>query len=78
MLRRQRLSPEVPERRHRLGWAKVGPDDAAGLVHRVGRDPDPVGERMQLAALVDALAADVELPAVVDAAQPAPLVAAEE
>jgi len=69
-------SDSVPKskRCHRLGWSHVRPDDPAGLVRRVGGGPDLLGEASALDRHVDALAAPVELPPVVDAAQPALLV----
>ena len=57
--------------------SQVGPDDAAGLVHRVGPHPDLLAERGRLARHVDALAVHVERPPVVHAAQRRVLVAPE-
>ena len=73
----QSLGAEVPERGHGLARPQVGPDDAAGLVHRVGLHPDLLAERGRLARHVDALAVHVERPPVVHAAQRRVLVAAE-
>jgi hypothetical protein len=58
----------------------VGPDQAAPLPDRVGARAQALLELVlgRLVRHVDALPVDVELPAVVDAAQAALLVAAEE
>ena len=71
---------EVGESGLFLRRSHVGPHDAAALDARVGSDADLVHEAAagRLARHVDALALDVEFPAVIDAAQPAFLVAAEE
>src|SRR5207248_6001426 len=66
---------EVGRRRHRLLRAQVPPDDATGLERWVGGRMNLLGEALGLVHLIDAVALDVELPAVVDAAQPALLVA---
>src|SRR5215471_17552544 len=73
-------SASVPKSRNgvMVSAGQVGPDDAARFVHRVGGDLDLVREAVQLRPLVGALAGDVELPAVVGAAQPAFLVAPVE
>ena len=68
----------------RAGWccrrAHIDPDHAAQLVGRIRLDADAFLEVAvgRLAGHVDALAGGVELPAVVDAAQAALLVATEE
>ena len=77
---RQRGDLEGRERRRRLARSHVRPDDAVDLVAGIGAGPHLVLERAlgRLAGHVHAVAGHVELPAVVDAAQPALLVAAEE
>ena len=71
---------ERRQRRRHLALAHVDPDDAALLGDLVGLGLDAVGEALVLGQvrLVEAVAFDVELPAVIDAAQAAFLVAAEE
>ena len=71
---------ELRERRLPVLRAHVGEDDATGLAAGVGGDLDLVPERVAFGRVrhVDALAVDVELPAVVDAAQAVLVVAAEE
>lgn len=66
-------------RRHRAG-TEIGPDEAGALHHREGASLDLVLEVLvrQHVRHVNAVAGDVELPAVVDAADAARLVAAEE
>ena len=66
--------------RRLLALAHVGPDEARALDHLVGLGLDAVLEvlRRRHVRHVDAVAFDVELPAVIDAAQAAFLVAAEE
>src|SRR6266851_4896389 len=80
-MRRGRLGPgEARHRRAEVRESQISPDEAAHLDRWIGGGPDLVGEG-QLLGLVhhlDALALDVELPPVVDAAEPALLVAAEE
>ena len=71
------LGAEVPERRHRLPGAQVGPDDPAGLVGGVRPHPHLVAERLRLARHVDAPPVGVERPPVVNAAQGGALVAPE-
>jgi FtsX-like permease family len=71
------VGPEVPEGRHGLTRTQVGPDDAAGFVHRVSAHPDLLAERRRLARHVHAAAFGVEGPPVVDAADRLILVAAE-
>src|SRR5579875_599725 len=58
----------------------IGPDDAAALDRRIGFDLDAVLHRAgrRLARQIDTSARRIELPAVIDAAQAAFLVAAEE
>ena len=70
----------VWDRRRGLHWPHVGPDDASKLLGGVGGQLHFVLE-ITLGGLrwhVDAVAIDVELPAVVDAAQPGLLIATEE
>ena len=64
----------------RSGGPQIGPHDAAELDRRVGGDVHLVAKLVffGLVELVDARAGDIELPAVIDAAQPTFLVAAEE
>ena len=67
-------------RRRLCAWSEVGPHDAAALVCRIRHGLDfgfEVGLR-RLVRHVDAVAVDVELPAVVDAAQAGFFIAAEE
>src|SRR5262249_5632409 len=54
--------------RRRLTLAEIGEDQAEVLARRVDRKPDLAAETLQLGRLLDALAAAVVLPAVVDAA----------
>ena len=80
-MRRRRLGPrELRQRRPPVLGAQVGPDHAAHLHGGIGRGADLVGEAELLGLVhhVHAPAVDVELPAVVHAAQAAVLVAAEE
>jgi hypothetical protein len=81
MRRRQRTDLEPGQRlRHSLARAKVGPDHLAGFAGRVCRDRDlaVVGRIRRHVGHLDAFAVGVVLPAVVNAAQAALLVAAEE
>src|SRR5437667_194173 len=78
---RRRLRPgELGVRRLELRRPHVGPDEAAQLDRGIRRLADLVleGELLRLVHHVHATAADVELPAVIDAPQPTLLVAAEE
>ena len=77
-MRLGRLHPVEPGQRGlpALG-AHIGPDDAALLVGGIGLHLDLVAELARLVHLLDALAGDVVFPAVIDAAQPVLLVAAE-
>ena len=77
---RQLRPGEVREGRLLVRRAHVGPDQVAGLDHRVGDGLDLVLERLALRRVrqVRALAGDVEFPGVIDAAQAILLVAAEE
>jgi hypothetical protein len=80
-MRLGRLGPgKFGGRRHALGRPQIGPYDPAQLDRRIGGDVDFVEEMVlgRLVHLVDAGAGDVKLPAVIDAAQPAFLVAAEK
>ena len=80
-VRYRRLRPgELGQRRLELRRSHVGPDEAAQLDRGVGLLADLVleGELFRLVHHVHTATADVELPAVVDAPQPALLVAAEE
>ena len=77
----QRGCLEVRQRRRDLARAHVGPDDAAALLRRGRPAPCTLSLKLDFGRLVrhvDAGARDVELPAVVDAAQAVLLVAAEE
>jgi len=71
---------EFRSRRHALGRSEIGPHNPAKLDRRIGGDVDLMLKLvlLRLVQLVDAGAGDIELPAVVDAAQPAFLVAPEE
>ena len=71
---------EARQRRRRLALAHVGPDQAVALEHLVALRLDPLGERLVGGNVrhVDAVAVDVELPAVVGAADALVLVAPEE
>ena len=71
---------EFRQRRHLLGRPEVCPDDTAKFAGRISRQPHLVLELMllRLVQLIDAGAGHVELPAVIDAAQAALLVAPEE
>ena len=64
---------------HLLGRAHIGPDHVAPFAHRIGLDADQVlGVEVGIGGRhVDAAAVGVELPAVIDAADAAFLVAAE-
>ena len=63
----------------RSGGPMIGPQHAAALDQRIGLELDALGEAalLGLRRHLDALAGDVELPAVIGAAQPAFLVAPE-
>src|SRR5437764_3718840 len=67
-------------RRHLVGRAEIGPDEAAELDRRIGSDVDVLLELVlrRLVELVEAIAFDVEFPAVIDAPETAFLVASEE
>src|SRR5216684_6405675 len=71
---------EFGGRRHLVGGAEIGPDDAAELDRRIGGDVDMLLELVlrRLVELVEAVAFDVEFPAVIDASEAAFLVAPEE
>ena len=71
---------ERRQRRRHFALAHIDPDDAALLGDLVGLGLDAVGEALVLGQvrLVEAVAFDVELPAVIGAAEAAFLVAAEE
>ena len=71
---------DVGQRRRFLALAHVGPDEARALDHLVGLGLDAVLEvlRRRHVRHVEAVAFDVEFPAVIDAAQAAFLVAPEE
>src|SRR5438309_1521217 len=68
---------QVGQRRRCRAWTHVGPDQSAALLARVGDGRDLRAEvtLSRLVGHVDAVARDVELPAVVDAAQTRLLVA---
>ena len=70
---------EFRRRRHLVGRAEIGPDQPAQLDGRIGGEVDVLLELVlrRLVELIDAVAFDVEFPAVIDAAQPAFLVAPE-
>ena len=78
-MRRGQLRPaEQRERRSQIGRSHVRPHDPSGFHRRIRRDVDLVREALGLVHLVHAAAVGIELPAVVDAPQPALLVASEE
>ena len=80
-MRRRHLGPgEFGRRRDLVGRSQIGPDDAAQFDGRIGDDVDVLLELVlrRLVELVEAMAFDVELPAVIDAAQTAFLVAAKK
>src|SRR5712691_11844528 len=80
-MRGGRLGPgEVRRRRPALRGAEIGPDDPARFHRRIGASADLVREPQlfRLVHHVHAPAFDVELPAVVDAAEPALLIPPEE
>ncbi len=80
-MRLGRARPFVIGRRRLLVLrAHIGPDDAAALDRRIGLDADVALHRARgrLARQIDAFAGGVEFPAVINAAQAAFLVAAEE
>ena len=80
-MRGGRLGPgEVRRRRPTLRGSEVDPDDPARFHRRIGAGADLVREPqlLRLVHHVHTPAFDVELPAVVDAAEPALLVAPEE
>src|SRR4029077_2260276 len=68
---------EGRRRRHLVTRPHKGPDDPAHLGRRIGRQADFVAERLRLVHLFDAGSVDVELPAVINAAQAGFLVASE-
>ena len=78
LLRRKFEDLDVRERRLEAWRAEVGPHEPSAFERRVGIRTDAVLERRSLGAVrhVDALAAAIELPTVVDAAQPVLLVTA--
>src|ERR1700694_3042211 len=55
--------------RHQLAWSHIGPDHPAHLSGRISRQVNLVAELLGFVHLIDAVAVDVELPAVIDAAQ---------
>src|SRR5579871_4857461 len=68
------------ERPHRLARPHIDPDEAAALGRRIGLVADLVAHPCAIVGLarhIDDPAFDVEFPAVIEAAQPAFLVAAE-
>src|SRR4029077_20296696 len=71
---------EFRRRRHLVGRAEIGPYEPTELDRRIGGDVDVLLELMlrRLVELIDAVAFDVEFPAVIDAAQPALLVPPKE
>src|SRR5215472_9607814 len=64
-------------RGHLLARTHIGPDDPADLGRRIGGQVNLVAELLRLVHLIEAIAVDVELPAVIDAAQAGFLVASE-
>ena len=76
---RRRREGRRLEFRHGLGRPHVGPHEAAGLARRIGLVLDLGREAAfrRLRRHLDHVAFDVELPAVIEAAQPAFLVAAD-
>src|SRR5205814_1477691 len=71
---------EFRRRRHLVDRAEISPHDATELDRRIGGDVDAVLELVLrgLVELIDAVAFDVEFPAVIDAAEAAFLVAPKE
>ena len=71
---------ELRQRRHFIRRPEISPDDAAELAGRIRGQPHLVLELefLRLVQLIDAGTGHVELPAVIDAAQPAFLVAPEK
>src|SRR5216684_1316156 len=63
--------------RHLFARSHIGPDHPADLGRRIGCQMDLVAELLRLVHLIDAIAVDVELPTVIDAAQAGFLVASE-
>src|SRR5216683_3172467 len=63
--------------RHQLARSHIGPDHPAHLGRRISRQLDLVAELLGLVHLIDAIAVDVVLPAVIDAAQARFLIAPE-
>ena len=79
LLRRHHREFPLRQRRRVLRRAHIGPQDAAALDQRIGFELDLLGEAafLWLRRHLDALPSEVELPAVIGAAQSAFLVAAE-
>src|SRR5216683_4105839 len=72
------LSPlERGGRRHQFARSQIGPDHPAHLGSRISRQVDLVAELLGLVHLIDAIAVDIELPAVINAAQTRLFVASE-
>ena len=71
---------EFRRRRHLVDRAEIGPHQPAQFDGRIGGEVDVLLELVlrRLVELIDAVAFDVEFPAVIDAAQPAFLVAPEK
>ena len=80
LVRGQAEDLERGQRRRHLALAHIGPDHAAELGHLVSLGLDPLGEALVFRDVghVEAVAFDVELPAVIDATDAAFFVAAEE
>src|ERR1700722_11428256 len=66
--------------RHLFGRTHIGPDDAAELYRRIRGEVSVLLELIlrRLIELIDAVAFNVEFPAVIDASEPAFLVATEK
>src|SRR6266446_10566649 len=68
---------ESGRRRHPLARSHIGPDRPAHLGRRIGGQVNLVAELLGLVHLIETIAVDVELPAMIDAAQAGFLVASE-
>src|SRR5216684_137924 len=68
---------ESRRRRHLFALSHIGPDHPADLGGRIGCQTNLVAELLRLVHLIDAIAFDVELPTVIDAAQAGFLVPSE-
>src|SRR6266403_5190066 len=63
--------------RHPVARTHIGPDHPAHLGRRIGGQVNLVAELLGLVHLIETIAVDVELPAMIDAAQAGFLVASE-